>query len=405
MLRPATTASVFRNPRASCLGVLSQKATSPEFMLGHRFYVTQQRPPVVDLSPLQGLAEESRRNEVAREMYDACSTWGAFYVTGHGVSTDLQAQLVHAAQRFFALPLEERMALHVKNGGLAWRGYMPMGGEGTHGQVDVKDGLYLGPEHGLDHHRVKAKTPLYGPNQIPDVQLPELRPTVQAYLDEMKRVGDLIMQAVSLSLGLNVDYMHQHFTSDPILLFRMFCYPSVAKQMEEAKKQEGDDTTPWGIGEHSDYGLLTILKQQSAGLQFHSDEHGWVDVPPIDNTFVCNVGDLLDRITDGRFKSPKHRVRNIANHDRLAFPLFYDPSWDAEMKPLPLDHLPAVDENNKSRAETRWERSAYRSLSGPYCNYLAKKVSKIFLALPPSVANFEPARGPSTRFNISIHGS
>ena len=89
------------------------------------------------------------------------------------------------------------------------------------------------------------------------------------------------------------------------------------------------------MGEHTDYGLLTLLAQDdNGGLQVRSPA-GWIDAPPIPGTFVCNIGDMLDRLTGGWYRSTPHRVRNDSGRDRLSFPFFFDPDFAAEVPPLP----------------------------------------------------------------------
>ena len=89
----------------------------------------------------------------------------------------------------------------------------------------------------------------------------------------------------------------------------------------------------WGVGEHTDYGLLTLLAQdEMGGLQVRTGR-GWIDVPPVADTLVVNVGDMLERLSGGRFVSAPHRVRNAGARDRLSFPLFYDPDFSAVMTP------------------------------------------------------------------------
>ena len=108
------------------------------------------------------------------------------------------------------------------------------------------------------------------------------------------------------------------------MLFRIFHYPP----------QPADDDG-WGVGEHTDYGLLTLLAQDAnAGLQVRTPG-GWVDAPPIPGTFVCNIGDMLDRLTGGYYRSTPHRVRNLTGRERLSFPFFFDPDFTAEVPPLP----------------------------------------------------------------------
>lgn len=85
---------------------------------------------------------------------------------------------------------------------------------------------------------------------------------------------------------------------------------------------------------------------------------------------------MLERMTGGRFQSTPHRVRNIANHDRISFPLFFDPAWNARVEPLPLDHLPPADVSQDRHK--RWDKSSVHSFEGTYGEYLLAKVGKVF---------------------------
>ena len=125
------------------------------------------------------------------------------------------------------------------------------------------------------------------------------------------------------ALGLDEDWFDRNLTADPLVLFRIFHYPALAN---------GDER--WSVGEHTDYGLITILAQDDAGGLAVRSPKGWIDVPPIPNAFVVNLGDMLERMTGGRYKSTPHRVHNTTR-DRLSFPLFLDPAWDAEVLPVP----------------------------------------------------------------------
>src|SRR5262249_62071536 len=92
----------------------------------------------------------------------------------------------------------------------------------------------------------------------------------------------------------------------------------------------------WGVGEHTDYGLLTILKQDDAGGLQVKVQAEWVDAPPVPDAFVCNIGDMLDRLTGGRYRSTPHRVRNLSGRARLSFPFFFDPNFNATVAPIAL---------------------------------------------------------------------
>jgi polar amino acid transport system ATP-binding protein len=127
------------------------------------------------------------------------------------------------------------------------------------------------------------------------------------------------------------------------------------------------------VGEHTDYGLLTILGQDlSGGLQVHARD-GWLDVEPRPGTFVGNLGDMLERLTGGIYQSTLHRVRNKGTGDRLSFPFFLDPSWDAT-----VDRLPIVPRPNEAGAADRWDEASVHGFSGSYGDYVMAKVAKVF---------------------------
>jgi isopenicillin N synthase-like dioxygenase len=314
--------------------------------------------PVIDVSPLVQGGSPEQRDAVAREIESACRRFGFFHVTGHGVPAASQAELEAASWRFFALPEEQKLQIAMARGGRAWRGYFPVGGELTSGRPDLKEGLYFGTELGGDDPRVAAGTPLHGRNLFP-AQVPELGPAVLAYLDALTGVGQAVLRGVARSLGLAEEYFAAGYTADPTILFRIFHYPPSDPDMDG-----------WGVGQHTDYGLLTLLAQDDVGgLQVRGPE-GWLDVPPVPGTFVCNIGDMLDRLTGGWYRSTLHRVRNTSGRGRLSFPFFFDPAFDAEVPPLPG--------RTGDGDVTRWDGKDLRAFTGTYGDYLLGKVSKVF---------------------------
>lgn len=323
--------------------------------------------PVIDIAPLLrrgtagpgGGGDESTASkaDVAAEIGAACQDSGFFYVRGHGVPPELIARLDTAARAFFELPLELKNEISMDRGGRAWRGFFPVGGELTSGRPDLKEGVYFGAE------RPPSDVPLHGPNLFP-VQVPGLRAAVLEYLDTMTAVAQAVMGGIALSLGLAEDYFHSGYTADPTILFRIFHYPPAKPDPDE-----------WGVGEHTDYGLLTLLLQDSnGGLQVHTPR-GWTDAPPVPGTFVCNIGDMLDKLTGGLYRSTPHRVRNLSGNERLSFPFFFDPGWDSEVPPLPYTE----------GGRARWDGQDLRAFTGPYGEYLLSKVAKVFPQLGADV--------------------
>jgi isopenicillin N synthase-like dioxygenase len=335
--------------------------------------MTDSSLPLIDVAPL--VASAAGRDAVAAQIGTACRAHGFFYVTGHGVDAALVRRLETLSQRFFALPEDTKMRWRMALGGRAWRGYFPLGGELTSGRPDWKEGLYLGTELPATHPLVQAKTPVHGPNLFPDLpDLADFRATVLAYMAAVTRLGHRLMEGIALSLGLPAAYFAERYTADPLILFRLFNYPS-------QPVPEGLDVQ-WGVGEHTDYGLLTVLHQDHiGGLAVHTPG-GWIDAPPIAGSFVCNIGDMLDRMTGGLYKSTPHRVkRNTSGHDRLSFPLFFDPNFEARVQRI--EGLAGAEALDDSAA--RWDRANVHAFSGRYGDYLLAKVSKVFPQLRDEV--------------------
>jgi len=319
--------------------------------------------PIIDVDALVRRAPE--RDDVARRIGEACRAHGFFYVSGHGVDPALVAELEAQSRRFFALDEASKLRWPMSLGGRAWRGYFPLGGELTSGLPDWKEGLYLGSELPDEHPLVRARTPLHGRNLFPD--LPGFRETLLAYMQAVTALGHRLVEGIALSLGLESDYFARRYTADPLILFRLFNYPS-------RPVPTGTDAR-WGVGEHSDYGLLTMLLQDDVGGLQVKTPGGWIDAPPVAGTFVCNIGDMLDRMTGGLYRSTPHRVAiNRSGRDRLSFPLFFDPNFCSRVERIQgLTHRPPVDD-----AAERWDRANVHAFNGRYGDYLLAKIGKVF---------------------------
>jgi isopenicillin N synthase-like dioxygenase len=315
--------------------------------------------PLIDITPLRSGGDVSA---VARAIDTACRDTGFFCISGHGINPALVDALDASAREFFALPDAVKAEIAMSNGGRAWRGWFPLGGEVTSGVPDRKEGIYFGQELGDDDARVRAGRALHGPNLFP-MQVPTLTPLVLGWLDALTDLGHIVMSGIALGLGLERDWFRTNLTADPTVLFRIFRYPV-------------DGPGDWGVAQHTDYGLLTLLAQDDCGGLEVKSRNGWVDVEPVPNTFVCNIGDMLERMTGGRYRSTLHRVCNTSGRERLSFPFFFDPSWEATVQPLPLATEPVNDVLNDGI--DRWDGRSVFEFEGTYGEYLVGKVSKVF---------------------------
>jgi isopenicillin N synthase-like dioxygenase len=321
----------------------------------------QQRIPIIDVSPL--VDGTKARQKVAARIREACSDSGFFYVVGHGIDEKLQRELEELSRQFFAMDAESKLLISMSRGGRAWRGYFPVGSELTSGRPDIKEGIYFGAELEDDHPLVKSRTPMHGRNLFP-TDIPKLREVVLDYIEALTGLGHSLMTGVALSLGLGETYFADRYTADPLVLFRIFNYPAPSKAPERESL--------FGVGEHTDYGLLTILRQDMSGGLEIKIKTRWVAAPPVANSFVCNIGDMLDRMTGGRYLSTPHRVRNIAGRDRLSFAFFFDPNFNAEVKPIESEGR-LIDNR-----EERWDQKSVHEFQGTYGDYLLSKVSRVF---------------------------
>lgn len=329
-------------------------------------------PHITDI-PILDLRKQYRskraRMDLSQALYNACRSNGFFYVSHHGIPEKLCSQLETLSSQFFTELYDAKMRIAMSKGGRAWRGYFPVGGELTSGLADQKEGIYFGAELEISHPLVKAGTPMHGPNLFP-AEVPALKPVVLEYMDAMTQLGHRLMECISLSLNLEENYFRQHYTEDPLILFRIFNYPPQEPTGEY-----------WGVGEHTDYGVLTLLRQdKNPGLEIKS--HGqWIQAPPIPETFVCNIGDMLERMTQGLYRSTPHRVRNTQRVSRLSFPFFFDPNFFAKVEPLPMKHKHlGIDDKEK-----RWDKASVHEFKGTYGEYLLSKVSKVFPGLKAGV--------------------
>ena len=279
--------------------------------------------PILDLSQLDAGPEAAAafRDDLRAATHDV----GFFYLTGTGVTPELERRLHQAAKDFFALPEEDKLAIeNVKSP--HFRGYTRIGGERTQGAVDWREQIDIGPEReavegGAAYNR------LIGPNLWPDAQ-PELRDVVAEWHAQLSGVARKLLRAWALALGAEETYFEKNF-GDPSTLIKIVRYPGT----HEPEPQQG-------VGAHKDSGVLTLLwvEPGKGGLQVERDG-AWVDAPPVDSAFVVNIGELLEYATDGYLKATNHRVVSPqAPDERISIPFFFNPALDAR---LPLIELPA----------------------------------------------------------------
>lgn len=290
-------------------------------LLGKR--VPLESVPVVNFQPfLEGT--EAGRAKTVSEIAHACRQIGFFYLTGHGVPEALIERVQTNGKTFFALPTAEKERLHMKNSPFH-RGYIGIGDETSSTSVDFKETFDMALDLPLDDPDVKAGKPFHGPNVYPPKPA-DFEPCMREYYAAVLQLAGQLCRAFALALGQPEDFFADKIDK-PLAQLRVLHYPP----------QGGDITKESiGIGEHTDYGLVTILSQDSVGgLQLRNANGDWIHAPPIPGSFVCNLGDAMARWTNEVWPATPHRVINTAGRDRYSTVFFFDPNYDCLIEALP----------------------------------------------------------------------
>jgi isopenicillin N synthase-like dioxygenase len=285
------------------------------------------RLPTIDLRPFldEPLSEGGRAVAVA--LREACHTPGFCYVKGHGVSESLDAALLDAARRFFELPETQRHALAIGNSP-HFRGYTLLGDERTKGISDWREQLDVGPEDPAP--KLGEGDPpwlnLRGPNQWPK-SLPELRRATLAWMAAMEPLGLAVMRALAVGLGQPLDAFDGAMLPHGDVHVKIIRYPA----------QQPHHDTGQGVGLHHDSGVLTFILQDDTGGLEVLTEHGMVQAISVPGSYVMNLGEMLQSVTNGYLRATPHRVVSPpSGKARLSIAFFAHPRLEARFEPLSL---------------------------------------------------------------------
>eukprot|EP00300_Choanocystis_sp_HF-7_P041618 c8401_g1_i1.p1 GENE.c8401_g1_i1~~c8401_g1_i1.p1 ORF type:complete len:361 (+),score=80.10 c8401_g1_i1:44-1126(+) len=297
--------------------------------------------PVIDAQEF--LTTGRNAEETSQKLLAAAKKTGFFYLR-HNIPAHVIDGAVGELKKFFALPLEQKMATHTgKQEGL--RGYSAMYEQGNYG-VDISDAraseLNTGAA-GMDHkevflmgrdlpvghpHRFPA---LFAPNAFPSRQLlPDFEPRLRAYYDHVLTTSDKVFSLFATALSLPPDYFAP-LTNQSMDSMNCIHYPP----MPENATPEAI-ASQMGIGAHTDYECFTLLWQQPDGptsLQIYLNGE-WKVIPPIQGTFVVNIGDMMARWTDDLFRSTVHRARVSTSQHRYSIAFFRACNYDTVLKSL-----------------------------------------------------------------------
>jgi isopenicillin N synthase-like dioxygenase len=276
--------------------------------------------PIIDIGAYRADAPQAKA-ALLQQIADRSRALGFFYLVGHGLPDALLAGQLDWSRRFFDLPLEEKLKVDFRNLPVR-RGYEPMALQTLQAgaQPDQKEAFSLGRELGPDHWLTRQAAPFEGPNQWPQslagFDADAFRAQMEAYRDAMVGLGREICALLAASLDLPEDYFAEAL-AEPNANVRLLHYPPRMADLDAGRL---------GCGAHTDWGFLTILLQDDCGgLEIETGD-GWLKASPVPGALIVNLGDMVVRLTAGRYASNVHRVLNTApGRDRYSVATFFNP--------------------------------------------------------------------------------
>jgi len=307
--------------------------------------------PIINLSPfIDSSSTAAARKETTAAINHACTDFGFFYVTAHGIPTSRLNEVISLARHFFSLSEAEKSKIKRYDaggpeGGDGARGYQGMGENVTKGKRDMHEAIDFYRE--WDHADKEqgsggpgTSSTLQGPNLWPE-NPKELKDVYLEYIDQLQTVGQAVVRAMGQALDLpppstdapqsEDSEIFVRNTDKSFWVMRMIGYPNLETPLTSADAEE------FSCGEHTDYGCVTLLLADPTpgALQvLLKDGKTWLNADPIPGAFVVNIGDMIERWTNGLWKSTKHRVIHRGEGYRVSVPFFFEPNFEAVVKPL-----------------------------------------------------------------------
>ena len=263
--------------------------------------------------------------ELADELGRSFEEYGFAVIRNHGIPQDLVDKVEEMQKALFALPTETKQGYHIPGGGGA-RGYTPFGKEIAKDAkiFDLKEFWHIGRSLPEGHELANTMAPNVWP-----AELPEFKETMEAVYAAFEQAGDRVLRAIAIHLDLPEEYFVAT-VEDGNSVMRLLHYPPLPEDAPEGAIR---------AAAHGDINTITLLMgAEEAGLELLTRKGEWkaVDVP--EGALVINVGDMLERLTNGRLPSTKHRVVNprgeAARRSRYSMPFFLHFRPDFLIEPL-----------------------------------------------------------------------
>jgi len=297
-----------------------------------------QQLPVIDIAPWFG-SDRHAIAALARDIDAACAEWGFLIVRSHGIDPALMQEVADVTREFFDLPLDEKLRSD-SSGRAGGRGYSRLETKSharTSGEAaapgDLRETFIAGMEP-VPGDAYRAAPMAYGhfaPNLWPE-RPRRMREAWEAYADACDGLCREILRLAACALELRATWFDDKIDRH-ISRFAAQHYPALDRPPAPGQLRSGA---------HTDFGTLTLLlaEDKPGGLQVMGKDGQWHDVKPVPGTFIVNLGDMMARWTNDRWRSAPHRVVNPphdagASARRLSIVYFHTPNYDAVIECVP----------------------------------------------------------------------
>lgn len=265
--------------------------------------------------------DDAAKRAFASQLGAAYETIGFAAIHGHGIPDELIAQLYEESEAFFALPAEVKRQ-YARPETNNQRGFVSMGVEHAKDSdaADLKEFWQVGQPHPPASH-----DPAHFPSNNNVSERPEFQATAVRTFEALEDLGQVVLRAIALHLGVKEDYFEPWVCGGNSIL-RAIHYPPIT----------GEPNTAVRAGQHEDINLITLLVGASAsGLEVLRNDNTWIPITALPEHIVVNVGDMLQRLTNHRLKSTTHRVVNPPRSEwskpRFSMPFFCHPQPDMRL--------------------------------------------------------------------------
>ncbi|KAF8404152.1 hypothetical protein HHK36_009032 [Tetracentron sinense] len=277
--------------------------------------------PTIDLS-------DPDQEKLARAISDASQNWGLFQVVNHGIPSDVISKLQSVGRDFFELPHEEKEAYAKPPGAKTIEGYGTKLQKEVEGKKSWVDHLFhkIWPPSSINYHFWPKNPSSY-------------REANEEYAKWLRGVVDKLFTSLSLGLGLEGHVLKDAVGGDELeYLMKINYYPPCPRP-----------DLALGVVAHTDMSTITVLvPNEVAGLQVFKDDH-WFDAKYIPNALIVHIGDQIEILSNGKYKSVLHRTTVNKEKTRMSWPVFCEPSPELVMGPLPQ----LVSEENPAKYKAK----------------------------------------------------